>query len=66
MLRTAEPPGLIEKVNSTPLSLEVEFSFSFFIVEVSSSKKYDVFGSISSGDTHEQEQASDTRRSSYH
>ena len=39
--------SLIEKVSSTPLEIDPEVSFSKSLMEVSSSKRYDVLGSAS-------------------
>jgi len=39
--------NLIGKVKSTPFKFNVEFNFSKLTMEVSLSKRYDVFGSAS-------------------
>lgn len=44
---------LIEKVNSTPMRLDMEISFSKPIVEVSLSKGYHNLGGASLGGTYE-------------
>jgi uncharacterized protein YjaG (DUF416 family) len=46
-IHTSYYNNLIEKVKSTPFKFNVEFNFSKLTMEVSLSKRYDVFGSAS-------------------
>jgi hypothetical protein len=58
--------NLIEKVNSTPMKLYVEISFSKPMVEVSLSKGYHNLGGASLGGTYERTKTSDPVRKNHH